>query len=101
MLNKLLIIIAVLGPVIALTGYEALNRYARAEWPFAVASAHNQTQTVDGCMYPVRPLANGQCDNTDPACPETIKEDGGQCHESVKVETKKLELVGKEALLGK
>ena len=32
-----------------------------------------------GCMYSERPLKNGVCDNSDPACPETIKTDGGNC----------------------
>lgn len=36
--------------------------------------------TSEQCMYPVRPLVDGQCDNTDPACPETIKIDGGNCN---------------------
>lgn len=26
------------------------------------------------CQYETRPLINGQCDNSDPACPETLKD---------------------------
>jgi len=35
--------------------------------------------TPESCQYPARPLVDGQCDNSDPACPETIKWDGGNC----------------------
>lgn len=46
-------------------------------WIYNRVSA--QTVTPEQCQYPTRPLVNGQCDNSDPACPETIKEDGGNC----------------------
>lgn len=32
-------------------------------------------------QYPLRPVVDGQCDNSDPACPETIDIDGGNCGE--------------------
>ncbi len=35
--------------------------------------------TPGDCLYSERPLVDRNCDNSDPACPETIKIDGGNC----------------------
>lgn len=35
------------------------------------------------CQYDNRYNADGTCDNSDPACPETLKEDGGNCNSNV------------------
>lgn len=38
------------------------------------------------CQYPTRQLnTDGTCDNSDPACPETMKEDGGDCSSLLQV----------------
>lgn len=38
-----------------------------------------ESQLHEECQYPIRPLKDGRCDNSDPACPETMKIDGGNC----------------------
>lgn len=43
------------------------------------AEPEQQPITSQQCMYPTRPLVDGKCDNSDPACPETIKDDAGNC----------------------
>lgn len=63
---------------------------------FLIAVAvDSKAQTVpEQCQYSERPLVDGQCDNSDPSCPENIKNDGGNCVEpeaEVVVEQPKLE----------
>lgn len=45
------------------------------------------------CQYPTRPLVNGQCDNSDPCDPATVKDPGlgGNCAKSPEPATEEFE----------
>lgn len=80
MKSKIFDTILVILLVLCLACWILVNRYARAEFPFEPAGASGGQGYADRCQYPFRDLRNGQCDNSDPACPETLKEGLEGCH---------------------
>lgn len=72
MTKKITSALAIAGWIVLVLGYVAFQRYVNAQAPFEIKKA---AALVSDCQYPTRPLsAAGSCDNTDPACPETIKD---------------------------
>ncbi len=85
-MTKAINLLAWSGWILALIGIPLLiwllNRYTSAEWPFQYPKQHNYSMQ---CQYPTRPLVNGQCDNSDPCDPETIKDPQlhGNCRDAL------------------
>lgn len=61
---------------------------AGAIWINNRVNAMVQEVTPEQCQYPTRPLVNGQCDNSDPCDPTTLKDPvlHGDCAPASKVD---------------
>lgn len=70
----------VLGAFYLSLGFLALVQFIAPRAETAGPVIVNDPVTVN-CMYPMRPLVNGACDNSDPCDPETLSVPGlwGDC----------------------